>query len=41
MLMADAMPMKAMAGASDSYDMDMEPDDIEISDTVTVIWEID
>ncbi len=23
-----------------SYDMDIEPDDIEISDTVTVIWEI-
>lgn len=23
-----------------SYDMDIEPDDIEVSDTVTVIWEI-
>ena len=23
-----------------SYDMDIEPDDVEISDTVTVIWEI-
>ena len=23
-----------------SYDMDIEPDDIEASDTVTVIWEI-
>ena len=23
---------------SDSYDMDIEPDDIDISDTVTVIW---
>lgn len=37
MLMADAAPMEA-AG---SYDMDIEPDDIEISDTVTVIWEIE
>ena len=24
-----------------SYEMNMEPDDIEVSDTVTVIWEID
>ncbi len=24
-----------------SYDMDIEPDDIEVADTVTVIWEID
>ena len=24
----------------ESYDMDIEPDDIEVSDTVTVIWEI-
>lgn len=23
-----------------SYDLDAEPDDIEVSDTVTVIWEI-
>ena len=23
-----------------SYDMDIEPDDIDVSDTVTVIWEI-
>ncbi len=23
-----------------SYDMDIEPDDIEVTDTVTVIWEI-
>lgn len=26
---------------SASYDMDIEPDDIDISDTVTVIWELD
>lgn len=24
-----------------SFDMDIEPDDIEVSDTVTVIWEIE
>ena len=36
MLLADrAMPM-----AKESFEMDIEPDDIEISDTVTVIWEI-
>ena len=23
-----------------SYDMDIEPDDIEIADTVTAVWEI-
>ena len=22
------------------YDMDIEPDDIEVSDTVTVLWDI-
>ena len=26
---------------ADAYDMDIEPDDIEASDTVTVIWEIE
>lgn len=26
--------------ATGSYDLNMEPDDIEVSDTVTVIWEI-
>ena len=25
---------------SASYDLDIEPDDIEVSDTVTVVWEI-
>ncbi len=28
-------------GASGGYEMNMEPDDIEVSDTVTVIWEIE
>ena len=23
-----------------TYDMDIEPDDIEVSDTVTIVWEI-
>lgn len=27
--------------AEGSYDMDIEPDDIEVTDTVTVIWEIE
>ena len=26
--------------AAKSYDLDIEPDDIEVSDTVTVVWEI-
>ena len=26
--------------SEESYDMDIEPDDIEVSDTVTVVWEI-
>ncbi len=29
-----------MAPLSASYDLDIEPDDIEVSDTVTVVWEI-
>ena len=29
------------AAAEESYDMDIEPDDITVSDTVTVIWEIE
>ncbi len=39
MLMADKClaPMVAEGG---SYNMDIEPDDIEVSDTVTVFWEI-
>ena len=30
----------APMAAKGSYDMDIEPDDIEVSDTVTVVWEI-
>lgn len=40
MLMADAC-CKTEAAICGSYDMDIEPDDIEVSDTVTVIWEIE
>jgi len=29
-----------MAVGAGSYDMDIEPDDIDVSDTVTVVWEI-
>ncbi len=35
MLMADAAPAMGK-----SYDMDVTPDDIEVTDTVTVVWEI-
>ena len=32
---------KRLAGTmAGSYDLDLEPDDIEVSDTVTVVWEI-
>ncbi len=40
MLMAEEC-CEAPAAAYGSYDMDIEPDDIEVSDTVTVIWEIE
>ena len=31
----------AMGGETcGSFDMDIEPDDIDVSDTVTVVWEI-
>ena len=29
-----------IAAEGGNYDMDIEPDDIEVSDTVTVLWEI-
>lgn len=32
--------LMAKSSANDSYDMDIEPDDIISSDTVTVVWEI-
>lgn len=28
------------SGVPDSFDIDIEPDDIEVTDTVTVVWEI-
>lgn len=37
MLMMD----KCVASASNSYNIDIEPDDIEVSDTVTVVWKIE
>ncbi len=39
MLMAEECCAPMMDGAG-SYDMDIEPDNIEVSDTVTVLWEI-
>ena len=38
LLLEDAMC--APSADMDSYDIDIEPDDIEVSDTVTVIWEV-
>ncbi len=35
------MKLMVMAADSPKYDLDIEPDDIEVSDTVTVVWEID
>ena len=40
MLMADECLASPMVAEGASYDMDIEPDDIEVSDTVTVLWEI-
>lgn len=37
-LMKSCAPVVACADSS--YDLDIEPDDIEIADTVTVVWEI-
>lgn len=37
MLMENCLMEDASA---DRYDMNLEPDNIEVSDTVTVIWEI-
>ncbi len=37
-LMRSCAPVAACADSS--YDIDIEPDDIEVSDTVTVVWEI-
>ena len=38
--MADCITMPELAEGKGSYDMDMEPDDIDVHDTVTVVWEI-
>lgn len=40
MLTADEYIARPMVAESARYDMDIEPDDIEVSDTVTVLWEI-
>ena len=38
-LLADGR-MAAMKAGAESYRMDIEPEDIEVADTVTVLWEI-
>ena len=35
------MAKRSAAESAGSYDLDMVPDDIEVSDTVTVVWEIE
>ncbi len=40
MLMADECLAAPVVAEGASYDMDIEPDDIEVSDNVTVLWEI-
>lgn len=39
MMETETLMLKKSA-ASDSYDMDIEPEDIDLSDTLTVIWNI-
>ncbi len=34
------MALPVMAEGAGSYDLDIEPDDIDVQDTVTVVWEI-
>ena len=33
-----ARPLRAKASAAPGYHIDIQPDDIEVSDTVTVVW---
>ena len=37
---AKMMACEGKAAEYESYDMDIEPDDIEVTDTVTLVWEI-
>ena len=34
------MLYEAAIAPTESYNMDIEPDDIEVQDTVTVVWEV-
>lgn len=36
----EAVTMRSLTPESGSYDMDIEPEDIDMTDTVTVIWDI-
>lgn len=36
----DKMMLAESAPSYGSYNMDIEPDDIDVTDTVTVVWEI-
>ena len=35
------MAKRSAAETAGSYDLDMVPDDIELSDTVTIVWELE
>ena len=37
---SNVMTRCAEAPMAKGYDLDIEPDDIDVSDTVTVLWEI-
>ena len=38
--MDKCMALPTCAEGGSSYDMDIEPDDIDVQDTVTVVWEM-
>lgn len=38
--MLEPMALEECCMSKESYDMDIEPDDIDVSDTVTVVWKI-
>ena len=40
MMSADCAGGQMMRCKAESYDINIEPDDIEVSDTVTAVWEI-
>lgn len=39
-MMLEACCMREQAETDGSYDIDIEPDDIDVSDSVTIVWSI-